>query len=32
LMLWIMATFLPSLPRRSIRTASSHSLDIWLSD
>jgi hypothetical protein len=31
LMWWIMATFLPSLPR-SIRTVSSHSLDIGLSD
>jgi hypothetical protein len=32
LKLWIMATLLPSLPYRSIRTVSSHSLGIGLSD
>jgi hypothetical protein len=32
LKLWIMATFLPSLPCRSICMVSSHSLDIGLSD
>jgi hypothetical protein len=32
LKLWIMATLLPSLPCRSTRTVSSHSLDIGLSD